>query len=728
MNQLDNIIESYINDWEIVREIGRGASGTVYEIRKKDHDVEMTCALKVIEIPHDQAAVSVLRQEGMNDRQIFQYFQGTVDEVTEEIKMMISLKGSPYVVNCEEFLLVKDPDRIHWTILIRMEKLTPLSIYQKQEAITEAVVVKIAESLLKALRLLEEKNIMHRDIKPDNILVSRFGDFKLSDFGIARICEKGTENLSQKGTINYMAPEVYNGQPYNRSVDIYSLGLVLYKLLNKNRLPFFPLTESYTAIMAQRAILDRMHGEKKLPPPVNASPEIARIILKMCEYAPEKRYHSASEVLKDLHRVNLLSGTKSTEIIDDFDATGYENRHKDNEYNLTHSVYRDGLDDSVFAVSLTDRNGIASDVDSGRKEKTPFLQTEISDSQSSGHPETQQDKKNGKEGNGSHNHSLRKKVILILAAGIILLLPVILYINSFKYEFVVNGGSGGGKFKKGTQITAVAEKKSGYTFDHWETDDIALSTDDAAKETVKLEMPSQKVTLTAVYTLNSYKLTVNNGYGAGEYAAGQQITLSADPLKNQMQFSCWTVDKGTLELADYTAPNIVFAMPAADVTVTAHYIVATYTVKVISGSGNGKYSPGDIVTIHADAVDQSGAVFSRWTVESGPPSVISDVENPDVSFIMPSEDLVIRANYAVTESVESTDMTEVYYLSVNGGTGSGYYAPGSSVLIAHDTVPGETFVQWIISVPGSPAEISFNDQLTYTMPDSNVNITAVYSG
>lgn len=83
------------------------------------------------------------------------------------------------------------------------------------------------------------QNIIHRDIKPENIFVSRFGEFKLGDFGIARELDRSMSGLSKKGTFSYMAPEMYKGEEYDARVDIYSLGIVLYKLCNHNRLPFY---------------------------------------------------------------------------------------------------------------------------------------------------------------------------------------------------------------------------------------------------------------------------------------------------------------------------------------------------------------------------------------------------------------------------------------------------------------------------------------------------------
>ena len=83
-------------------------------------------------------------------------------------------------------------------------------------------------------------HVVHRDIKPENIFVSATGDFKLGDFGIARTIEKTTFGMSKKGTYPYMAPEIYQGKESDILVDMYSLGLVMYRMLNDNRLPFFP--------------------------------------------------------------------------------------------------------------------------------------------------------------------------------------------------------------------------------------------------------------------------------------------------------------------------------------------------------------------------------------------------------------------------------------------------------------------------------------------------------
>ncbi|MCR4655916.1 MAG: protein kinase [Lachnospiraceae bacterium] len=97
----------------------------------------------------------------------------------------------------------------------------------------EKAVLKLGVDICSALEICAMKKVIHRDIKPENIFINEFGDYKLGDFGVARKLENVAGALSQKGTYNYMAPEVEKGTSYNETVDLYSLGLVLYRFLNR---------------------------------------------------------------------------------------------------------------------------------------------------------------------------------------------------------------------------------------------------------------------------------------------------------------------------------------------------------------------------------------------------------------------------------------------------------------------------------------------------------------
>ena len=121
----------------------------------------------------------------------------------------------------------------------------------------------------------------------------------MGDFGIAKTVEK-TMGGTKIGTYKYMAPEVYHYQPYGHNVDIYSLGLVLYWLLNERRMPFMPLPpEKLKAGIEEQARNRRLSGET-LPEPAHGSKELQRIVLKACAYDPKERYQTATEMLRDI--------------------------------------------------------------------------------------------------------------------------------------------------------------------------------------------------------------------------------------------------------------------------------------------------------------------------------------------------------------------------------------------------------------------------------------------
>lgn len=304
----NDILSNVWPEWQIVRKIGRGAYGTVYEAVRNENQVESKAAIKVISIPQDDSEVDTLRSEGLSVEATTTYFKGVVDDFVKEIQLMESLKGIQNIVSVEDYKVVqKQGEEIGWDIYIRMELLTPFSAYICDKKLSEQEVIKIGCDICSALELCARLNVIHRDIKPENIFINDFGDFKLGDFGIARKLESSTASLSQKGTPNYMAPEIEKGTQYDATVDIYSLGLVLYRLMNNNRLPFLD-TEKQLLNPNDRmvAIKRRMDGEP-LPGPCDASPEMAEVILCACEYDPSLRFASATIMKNALQ--NIKSGT-----------------------------------------------------------------------------------------------------------------------------------------------------------------------------------------------------------------------------------------------------------------------------------------------------------------------------------------------------------------------------------------------------------------------------------
>jgi beta-lactam-binding protein with PASTA domain len=220
-------------------------------------------------------------------------------------------------VSYEDHAVKELDDRFGWEIDIRMELLTPLFKYWQEHTYSVQDVVQLGIDICQALEVCQKYNIIHRDIKPENIFVSDIGKYKLGDFGIARQLEKTSSGLSKKGTYAYMAPEVYKGQPYNSNVDIYSLGIVLYRFLNNNRTPFLPpAPQEILYSDKENSNIKRMSGEK-IEPPCNAKGRLVEIILKACSYDPKERYENAAEMKKALQTV--LFDDEATCILPDED-------------------------------------------------------------------------------------------------------------------------------------------------------------------------------------------------------------------------------------------------------------------------------------------------------------------------------------------------------------------------------------------------------------------------
>ena len=300
--------------WEIVRRLGSGSYGSVFEIEREQFGIHERAALKVISFPKDPGELEEWRQSGYDDQTLAQSYRRQMERVLNEYKLLMELKGTSHIVNCDTYEVIAHPDGIGWDIYIRMELLTPLKKYLARE-ITPEQTVKLGLDLCKALSLCREKDIIHRDIKPDNILVSDSGDFKLGDFGVAKTAER-TMAGTRTGTPNFTAPEVYHNEPYGKSVDIYSLGMVLYWMLNRRALPFLPLPPQMPSPdEMQEALLRRMRGEA-LPRPVDGSRALQDVVLKACAYRPEDRYATPEELRRALKAVRAADTSAADTIPD----------------------------------------------------------------------------------------------------------------------------------------------------------------------------------------------------------------------------------------------------------------------------------------------------------------------------------------------------------------------------------------------------------------------------
>ena len=308
------LYEPFFGKWYIEEKLGEGSYGAVYKIRSTDYNGKSYySALKVISIPKDEnerAEVELLCGTEENTRN---YFQEQLNRFETEIELMNQFKGKTNIVSYEDHEIIpREGDQIGFDVFVRMELLEDLRKIQRMNAEllnNQIEIIHIGKDICNALEICMEHNIIHRDIKPGNIMRSKDGDYKLGDFGVARNLES-TSTMTKVGTLSFMAPEVENADSYDERADIYSLGMVLYELLNNNRAPFLPVgTQAVTATDKETARDLRMHGEQ-FPLPMCADRCLGEVVVKACAYAPEDRYQTATEFREALIQAEkMLLGT-----------------------------------------------------------------------------------------------------------------------------------------------------------------------------------------------------------------------------------------------------------------------------------------------------------------------------------------------------------------------------------------------------------------------------------
>lgn len=259
-----------MSHWEIDRCIGRGSIGSVYEA----HHVgsQYKSAIKVV-----SSEIHFSPIDGWNDMT-----HTVLGSYTDKMELdnMVELKGTGYIVDYE------DHERIQFSdgspgLIIRMELLQPIP-----KTMAKNDVIRLGIDICKALEYCSMSGIIHGDVKPSNIYLTKWGGFKLGDFSAA---VKIGDKRDRIGTLKYMAPEVYCGKPFTSNIDTYSLGLVMYELMQKGK---------------GDALSQRLSGVP-LPPIPEVEKPLQSIILKACAFYPEDRYSSPTEMLDELRKLKI---------------------------------------------------------------------------------------------------------------------------------------------------------------------------------------------------------------------------------------------------------------------------------------------------------------------------------------------------------------------------------------------------------------------------------------
>ncbi|AJY76462.1 Stk1 family PASTA domain-containing Ser/Thr kinase [Paenibacillus beijingensis] len=257
--------------YEILARIGGGGMALVY----KAHDILLG----------RNVAVKVLRQQFVHDEEFIRRFR-------REAQSAAAL-SHPNVVSIYD---VGQEDDVHYIVMECVEGHNLNEIIQERAPLQTEEAVRIATQICDALEHAHQNHIIHRDIKPHNILIGKNGRVKVTDFGIARAVTSSTitQTGSVIGSVHYFSPEHAKGVSAGEKSDLYSLGIVLYQMLTGN-LPF--LGESPISV-ALKHLQETFEEPRAVNPHIPQSVE--NIILKAMRKNPAERYASAGEMLADL--------------------------------------------------------------------------------------------------------------------------------------------------------------------------------------------------------------------------------------------------------------------------------------------------------------------------------------------------------------------------------------------------------------------------------------------
>lgn len=276
--------------YEILEKIGTGGMSDVY--KAKCHKLNRFVAVKV------------LKQE-------FSENANFVSKFRIEAQAAAGLMH-PNIVNVYD---VGEENGIYYIVMELVEGITLKKYIEKKARLSYKEAVSIAIQVSMGIEAAHNNHIIHRDIKPQNIIISKDGKVKVTDFGIAKAATSNTITSNVMGSVHYTSPEQARGGYSDEKSDIYSLGITMFEMLT-GRVPFNGETTVAIAIK---------HIQEELPSPKEFVPEIPMaveaIVLKCCQKSPDRRYQSMAELIADLKQ-SLMNPDEDFVVQNDPDMEG----------------------------------------------------------------------------------------------------------------------------------------------------------------------------------------------------------------------------------------------------------------------------------------------------------------------------------------------------------------------------------------------------------------------
>ena len=314
--------------YEVISKIGAGGMSDVY--KAKDHVLGRFVAIKV------------LKPEFSED-------VGFVSKFHTEAQSAAGLEH-PNIVNIYD---VGSEDGLHYIVMEYIEGITLKTYIEKKGRLTFKEAVSIAIQVGRGIEAAHNKNIVHRDIKPQNIMISTEGKVKVMDFGIARAATSNTIHSDVMGSVHYSSPEQARNGFIDGKSDIYSLGIVMYEMVT-GRVPFDGDTTVSIAIQ---------HLQEEMVPPSAYAPDLPisleKIILKCTQKSPSRRYQNIGDLIQDLKKALVhpnedfvtvvpLMNQDKTRVISEQELNQIKRKQEDEYADNYDDTYEDEYDDDGY--------------------------------------------------------------------------------------------------------------------------------------------------------------------------------------------------------------------------------------------------------------------------------------------------------------------------------------------------------------------------------------------
>lgn len=435
-----------VNRYEIIAKIGSGGMADVY--KAKDHVLNRLVAIKV------------LKQEYSTDATFVKKFR-------VEAQSAAGL-SHPNIVSVYD---VGEDDGVYFIVMELVQGITLKNYIDMKGKLDIREALNISVQIASGLSAAHENRIIHRDIKPQNIIMSRDGKVKVTDFGIAKVADSTTVTTIAAGTVHYISPEQARGGYSDERSDIYSLGITMYEMVT-GRVPFEGETNVAVALMH---IQSEMVPPRKLEPSIPVSFE--KIILKCTQKKPERRYASAKELIADLRKV-LTHPDGEYVVIPGAVPEGRTIVMKDNDID---SLKAASLHRNLSDVTEETLNGITEE-----DEEPDQKQAQKSDARKASakksDPDEDDDFDKDEEDDEEVNPALNKVMMVLGIGGFIILAVIIFFIIGHAAGFL--GGSHNKKASDTQSISTESVSESSSASSNAEmviVPDLSNMTEDEAK-------------------------------------------------------------------------------------------------------------------------------------------------------------------------------------------------------------------------------------------------------